>query len=371
MKQFSSKTIRIILTGGGTAGHVWPLWAVYEELKGLSYKYKFDFLYLGSGAQVEKTLAEKYKVAYKPILSGKLRRYFSLENFIDPVKIIIGFFQAFFTVLAFHPKVIFAKGGYVTVPVVFAAAILKVPIISHESDIIMGLANRWEAKYATKICVGFPVQFYADLPFRKLIYTGNPIRKQFQQAKRSNGLNKRSDRTIGTILITGGSQGARFINQTVAAVMGDLTKKFKIIHVSGKNDYEWLKKNKWSNYQLYDFTDKMPEFMAKASLIISRAGANTLAEISYLGKPSILIPLSSAANNHQAKNAEIYEKKNAAVVVSEKGLTGDNLKDIIERLMEDKELLTNLGRQAKSLSQPDAAEAIAEEIIKEVTKKSR
>lgn len=366
MEKSNKKTIKIILTGGGTAGHVWPLWAVYEELKGLSYKYDFQFLYLGSGAPIERISAKKYQVNYKPILSGKFRRYFSFKNLIDPIKIVIGFFQAFFTILSFRPAVIFAKGGYVTVPVVFAAKMLGVPIITHESDVIMGLANRIEAKYASKICVGFPVQFYSDLPFRKLIYTGNPIRKEFG----NKAIEQYSNKTkLPVILITGGSQGARFINQTVAGVMGDLTKKYRVIHVAGKNDYEWLKKNKWSNYQLFDFTDKMPEFMATADLIISRAGANTLAEISALGKPSILIPLPSAANNHQIKNAEIYAKRNAAVVLSEKGLTGDNLKDIIERLMEDKGLLANLAQQSKSLSQPDAAEEIAAEIIKVVKNK--
>lgn len=366
MKQCNNVTIRVILTGGGTAGHVWPLLAIYEELKSQSYKYKFQFLYIGSGAIPENKLAKEYKIPYRSVLSGKLRRYFSLENLVDPFKILIGFFQSFFIILSFHPSVIFAKGGYVTFPVVLAGWILRVPIITHESDVVMGLANRWEADFARKICVGFPVQFYQDLPFRKLIYTGNPVRKQFNNLTMKQG---NHESRLPVILITGGSQGARFINQTIAAIMGDLTKKFKVIHIAGKNDYQWLKKNKWSNYKLFDFTDKMPEFMAQADLIISRAGANTLAEISYLGKPSILIPLPSAANNHQAKNAEIYAKKNAAVVVSEKGLTPDNLKDIIERLMEDKELLKNLGDQAKSLSQPDAAEAIGEEIIKVISNK--
>lgn len=371
MKQSNNKTIRIILTGGGTAGHIWPILAVYEEMKSLSYKYKWEFLYIGSGDDSEKELAANRKINYKSILTGKFRRYFDFRNFITPFKILVGFFQSLIILSSYSPHAIFAKGGYVTFPVVLAGWFLGVPIITHESDVVMGLANRWEARLARKICVGFPVQFYQGMPISKIVYTGNPIRKQFQQAKRSNNFNKRSDRTIGTVLITGGSQGSRFINQTVAATMGELTKKYQIIHSCGKSDYEWLVKNRWSNYKLYDFTEKLPEFMAEADLIISRAGANTLAEISYLGKPSILIPLPSAANNHQAKNAEIYQKKSAAVMVSEKGLTPENLLEIINRLMEDRALRKNLGDQAKSFSQPDAAEAIGKEIIKYVTNSTK
>lgn len=354
------KQIKILLTGGGTGGHITPLMAVVEALK----KHNCDILFVGSGLDLEEKAAKKLTVKYQSILSGKLRRYFSWQNFIDPFKVIIGFFQSLGIIVSFRPKVIFAKGGYVTMPVVLAAWFLRVPIITHESDVIMGLANRLEAKLAKKICVGFPVENYKDLPLHKIVYTGNPIRKEFLQAKRSNDWNKRSDRTTGTILVTGGSQGSRFINQTIAALLGELTKKYHIIHVSGKNDHEWLKKNSWPNYELYDFTDKIAQLMNKADLIISRSGASTLAEISVLGKPSILIPLSTSANEHQQANAKIYEKKSAAVVVSEKGLTSDNLKDIIDRLMEDKKMLEEISKNTKELSQPNAAEAITEEILR-------
>lgn len=360
MSKINKEKVRIIITGGGTGGHIVPLMAVTRELK----KRDFDILYVGSGMELEKKVAEKENIKYKSVLSGKFRRYFSYENFIDPFKIMIGFFQAFWIILTYRPKVIFAKGGYVTFPAVLAGWILMVPIVTHESDVVMGLANRKEAKLAKKICVGFPIDNYKDIPLDKIIYTGNPIREEFVHAKRSNNSNKRSDRTIPTLLVTGGSQGSRFINQTIAALLNYLTIKYHIIHISGKNDYEWLKKNRWPNYDLYQYTDQMSILMKKADLIITRAGANTLAEISALAKPSILIPLPSGANDHQTANAKVYQKNNAAVVATEKGLTPDNLKSIIDHLMRDQKMLSEIGHKAGELSQSDADKAIVEEIEK-------
>jgi UDP-N-acetylglucosamine--N-acetylmuramyl-(pentapeptide) pyrophosphoryl-undecaprenol N-acetylglucosamine transferase len=349
------KPIRIVVTGGGTGGHVVPLMTIVEALK----KQNFEVLYIGSGVEIEKNAAKKAGIEYKKVLTGKLRRYFSWQNFIDPFKIFIGSKQSFWHLLFFKPKVIFAKGGYVTFPVVLAGWFLGIPIITHESDIMMGLANRWEVKFAKKICVGFPVENYKDIPLDKIVYTGNPIKSEFFSTHPSTPLNHKP-----IILVTGGSQGARFINQTIASLLNVLTKKYHIIHVAGKNDFEWLSKNRWPDYELYEFTDKMPEFMKMSSLIITRAGAQTLAEISYLGKPSILIPLPTSANNHQAINGKLYEKNNAAVVISEKGLTPESLASIIEHLMNDGKLLREIGNNAKKISNPDAAKAITNEIKK-------
>lgn len=358
MVKIKKEKINILITGGGTGGHVVPLLAVAEELK----KHTADILFVGSGLEMEKEAAKKLDIRYKSILSGKLRRYFHWQNFIAPFKILLGFFQSLAIILSFRPRVIFAKGGYVTFPVVLAGWLMRISIIIHESDVVMGLANRWEAKMAKKVCLGFPVENYRHLPLNKIVYTGNPLRKEFLQKDTRYKIQDRNK--LPTILIIGGSQGARFINQSIASLLDKLTKKYYIIHIAGKNDYQWLKKNSWPNYELYDFTDKVLELMEKADLIISRAGANTLAEISILAKPSILIPLPTGASNHQGENAKVYEKNNAAVVVSESGLTPESLKDIIERLLEDKKMLMEIGNRAKELSQPNASEAIAEEIIK-------
>lgn len=349
----SDKTIKVIITGGGTGGHIMPLLAVAEELRSK----KAALLFVGSGLEMEKKAAKKLKIDYKSVLSGKYRRYFAWQNFVDPFRIAIGFFQSLGIILVFKPKVIFAKGGYVTFPAVLAGWVLRVPIITHESDVIMGLANRWEARLAQKICVGYPIENFPELPLNKLVFTGNPVSKQFSNIT----VKQLSNKPI--ILVTGGSQGARFINQIIAAIMPKLSQKYQVIHIAGENDYEWLKKNSWPGYKPYGFTEKFPELMKKADLIISRAGANTLSEISVLKKPSILIPLPTSASDHQLANAKIYEKNGASVVVSEKGLTPDNFLDIIENLITDKQLMQEMGKNAGDLSQPDAASAIAEEII--------
>lgn len=359
-KNKCDKKNKIIVTGGGSGGHVVPLMVVVGELK----KQNWDILFVGSGAEIEKKAAEKENLKYRSVSTGKWRRYFSWDNFTDPFKIILGFFQSLFIIITFRPNIIFAKGGYVTFPVVLAGWFLRVPIVIHESDVAMGLANQWEAKFAKKVCVGFPAENYPAIPLERIVYTGNPIRAEFSTSCPSIPLHRKP-----IILVTGGSQGARFINQTIAALLKDLTKKYHVIHVAGKNDYEWLSKNRWPNYELYGFTEKMPEFMKSADLIITRAGANTLSEISALGKPSILIPLPTGANNHQVINARVYEKNNAAVVATEKGLTPDNLKSIIDHLMGDIKMMQEIGRKAKELSQPNADTAIVTEIGKALNKK--
>lgn len=364
MKNYKSEIVnrksKIIVTGGGSGGHVMPLEAVLEELK----SEKTDILYIGSGLEMEKEMAERQKIPYKKIYTGKLRRYFSWQNLLDIVRIKIGFWQSLWIIISFKPDVIFAKGGFVTIPVVIAGWFLRIPIVTHESDAVMGLANRWEAKLARKICVGFPIENYPGLPLKKLIYTGNPVRKQFNNLTFKQFNNKLK---LPTILIIGGSQGARFINNTIAAILSQLTERYHIIHISGKNDYEWLVKNNWSNYELYDFTDKVPELMQKADLIISRAGANTLAEVSALGKPVILIPIRESASDHQIANAKFFEKNNAAVVCSENQLSPESLLDIINTLLLDKKLVDILSNQILQMANPDSAKSVKDEILKIIT----
>lgn len=358
VKKTQSVKYKILVTGGGTGGHVMPLEAVVEEL---SHR-NTEILYVGSGLDMEKGMAKRQKIKYQSVMSGKYRRYFSWQNFADPLRIIAGFFQSLAIILSFKPRVIFAKGGYVTIPVVFAGWLMAIPIITHESDVVMGLANRIEAKKAKKICVGFPVKYYHDLPLDKIVYTGNPVRKEFL-SKIPNPKSLYLNNSKPIILVTGGSQGARFINQNIAAILPKLTQKYHIIHICGKNDFEWLSKNKWSNYQLFDFTGKMPELMKKADLVISRAGANSIAEIAVLAKPAIIIPLSTSANDHQNINAKILSKNNAAIILGEKGLTSESLLDIVNCALEDKKILEDLSKKISQFAQPDAAKTIAEIIL--------
>lgn len=354
-----TSTPRILVTGGGTGGHIMPLEAIVEELK----KEDTQLLYVGSNMDLEKDMARRQKIDYRSIFCGKYRRYFSWENLIDPFKIFFGFLQSLGIILSFKPDIIFAKGGYVTIPVIFAGWLFGKKIVTHESDAVMGLANKMAINKVTKIYVGFPVEYYQDVPLDKIIYTGNPVRREFFSPIAKNHLPLAiSHKPV--ILVTGGSQGSRYINQTIASILAELTKEYEIVHISGKNDYEWLAKNSWPNYQLYDFTDKIPELMKKADLIISRAGANTIAELAILKKPSILIPLTSAASDHQTINAKILEKNNAAVVLTEKNLSPESLLDIINCIVKDKTLQNALSKQIAEFAQPEAAKLIKEEIFK-------
>jgi len=348
------RKIKIIVTGGGTGGHVLPLMAVVKELK----KETAHIFYIGSGKEIEKEAAKKERLQYRGILSGKMRRYFSLWNIVDFFKVIIGFIQSFFIILFDRPDVIFSKGGYVGLPVIYAGSIFGIPIVIHETDAVMGLANKMTEKRAQKILTGYPIKYYKNIDFKKTIYTGNPIREEFKNLKEK----KIFDNKKQTILVTGGSQGARFINQIIAAIVPQLTEKYNVIHVAGKNDYEWLKKNSWPDYRLFDFTDQLPELMKSSDLIITRAGG-TLTEIAYLHKPAIIIPLPSAANDHQLINAQIYTKANAAMMLKEDKLDPNGLLTVINTIMKNKELTKLMSLSTRNLSNPQAANTIAKEIL--------
>ncbi len=359
MSKKDSKEIKILITGGGTGGHAVPLMAIVDELK----KKTSNILYVGSGAEIEKELSKDRKISYKTIMSGKWRRYFDINNFIDLFKVMIGFIQSFFIILSYNPDVIFSKGGYVGLPIVYAGNVLGKTIYIHETDSVLGLANQKSISKCNKIFTGYPPKYYPQIPVSKIIYTGNPIRDDFKKA----GNRKIFKNTKKTIFVTGGSQGARFINQIIAKILSQLTEKYNVIHLCGKIDYEWLNKNKniWKDYLLFDFAKPhdFAEYMKYSDLVISRAGG-TIAEIAYCGKVAIIVPLPTSANNHQESNAKILELENAAIVLREKGLTSESLLDIVDRLMEDKNLLAELKQKISQFSQSDAAKVISKNILK-------
>jgi len=352
--------MKIILTGGGTAGHVWPLIAIGESLQ---TNHKVKLLYIGSRSLQEREIAEKFNLPFKGIFVGKWRAYFSVLNFLDLFKTIFGLIQGFFIILSFKPEVIFSKGGYVTFPILYWAKVFKIPVVAHESDVVMGKANKWVMKFAKKVCLGFPPKYYKNLPYsEKIVYTGTPVRREFFD-KIPIGHDK------PTILITGGSQGAQKINQIISEILPDLVKIYDVYHLCGENNFEELKqKFTNSNYHLIGFSLETPALMRNADLIISRAGANTLAEISALGKPSILIPLESAYGDHQTANAKIYSEQNAAVAISEKNLTGSSLLSIINRLMDDEQFRKLLGHHAQEFVKQDATSEILDILFSSLQK---
>lgn len=348
------KKNKIVVTGGGTGGHVLPLISVIEELK----KENLDILYIGSGNKIERQEAEKIKIKYKAIFTGKYRRYFDFRNFIDIFKIIFGFLQSFFIILFYNPEKVFSKGGYVGLPVIYAAWILRKKIFIHETDAKLGLANKLSLNKCNKIFVSFSPKYYPEIPVEKVIYTGSPLKKEYKNVKKEKFFKNNNK----IILVTGGSQGARFLNQTIAKIIPKLTRKYNVIHLCGEMDYEWLRKNNWDNYILYSFSNKFPQFLYNSDLVISRSGG-TIFEIAYCKKPAILISLPGSANEHQKINAQVLEEKNAAIVLNQKNLSSESLYEIISRLLEDKNLLNELSLKIGEFYQEDASKTIAQNIL--------
>lgn len=352
--------VKILLTGGGSGGHAFPTLAVARQLshdcreKNLNCR----LWYFGSFSGPERKLVKEYGLKYYPVFTGKWRRYISFWNLVDVFKIILGFFQTIILLLWFWPDVIFAKGGYVTLPVVFAAWILRRPIVSHESDIILGASNKIEANLVNKICVSFPLDVYKKLPVGKAVYTGNPVRQEF--------LEKRKEVEDKHLLVFGGSQGAHKINELVAQIAPKLSQTIKIIHICGQEDYAEFSKKSNESYEVHAFIKDIALVMAQSKLIISRAGANSITEILTLGKPSILIPLPSAASSHQLKNATYIQERGAAVCIDEEKLTENQLLDIIERILNDKSVLQKMSLAARNLTRPQAASLISKEILNQI-----
>jgi len=350
--------MNILLTGGGTAGHAWPVVLIAKSL--LKNK-RNRVLYVGSGG-IERELAKKSEIPFERIFAGKRRAYFSVLNFFDVFKTFFGIIQAYFIFIFFKPSVIFAKGGYVTVPIIFWSRIFKTPLVIHESDSVIGRANLWAAKYAKKVCLGFPVKDYEglQLPLSKLVYTGVPVGEEFFQTPVQFGSNKK-------VLITGGSQGSERINKIIAEALPSLTRKYEVWHFSGEKDYEKLSKFKSDNYHLYSFSYELSKYLRDADLVITRAGASTLAEISAAKKPAIIIPLSSAASGHQEHNGKVFSDLNAAVVLNESSLSAGSLESIIDNLMEDDKMRNLLGHHAHSLARPGAVSEIIDVLFEAAT----
>ncbi len=305
---------KIILTGGGTAGHVTPNIALVPALRELGY----DILYVGTYQGIEKELIEKEGIPYQGISSGKLRRYFSLKNFTDPFRVLKGFSEAKKIIKDYKPDVVFSKGGFVTVPVVFAADQLGVPVIIHESDMTPGLANRLSIPHAKKVCHNFP-ETAEHLPEGKGVLTGSPIRKELFTGNPKAGLKLAGFHSnLPVLLVVGGSLGAKAINEAVRASLDTLTKSFQIIHLTGKGKKD-PSYDSYPGYVQFEYiSEEMKDLFAAADIILSRAGANAIFEILALHKPNILIPLpASQSRGDQLLNAESFRKQGFSYVLQE------------------------------------------------------
>ncbi len=325
---------KIVLTGGGTAGHVTPNLALLPSLRQAGY----DITYIGSVNGIEKQLIEEAGIPYYGIATGKLRRYLSLKNLSDPFRVVKGLNEAGRLLRDLSPDVVFSKGGYVSVPVVLAAARLRIPSVIHESDMTPGLANKICFPYATKICCNFP-ETIDSLPKEKAVLTGSPIRQELfwgdkEKAREFCGFT--NDKPV--ILIIGGSLGSVVLNDAVRGILPQLLPDFNIIHLcgAGKLDTSLLKKE---GYVQYEYIKKeLRDLFALADLVISRAGANAICELLALRKPNILIPLSAkASRGDQILNARSFEKQGFSIVLEEEELNEKALLDQIYSLFTNRQ----------------------------------
>ena len=320
---------RIILTGGGTAGHVTPNIALIPKLCELGY----DIQYIGSYNGIEKDLIEPFGIPYHGISSGKLRRYFSVQNFTDPFRVVKGFGEARKLIKDLKPDVIFSKGGFVSVPVVLAGKRCKVPVIIHESDMTPGLANKIAIPSAVKVCCNFP-ETLECLPKGKAVLTGSPIRQELLSGNKIAAMDLcgfSADKPV--ILVIGGSLGSVVVNNAVRQSLPELLKEFQIIHLCGKGKMDESLKDTKGYCQFEYIKDELRDIFALADLVISRAGANAICELLALRKPNLLIPLSAkASRGDQILNARSFERQGFSMVLEEEELTGESLVKAVHTL---------------------------------------
>ncbi len=324
----------IVLTGGGTAGHVVPNIALMPLLKKAGYKIH----YIGSEQGIEKKLISQYKeVSYHEISSGKLRRYFSVKNFTDPFRILAGFFQSLRLIKKIKPNVCFSKGGFVSVPVVLACALKKVPIVLHESDMSPGLANKICRPFCKVMCTTFPNA--AKLVGEKGLVTGSPVRPEITSGDSLRGMIMCGfERSRPILLIMGGSSGAEAINAAVDKILDKLTEKFQIIHIRGEKNLRPELEGKAGYRQFGYVTEDLNHLLAAADIILARAGANSIFEFAALGKPMLLIPLPlSASRGDQIKNANYFKNNGWANVLYQEKMNEFTLYDTLLRTLDNKE----------------------------------
>lgn len=320
---------KIVLTGGGTAGHVTPNIALLPSLQEAGY----EITYMGSYDGIEKKLIADFNIPYVGISTGKFRRYLDPKNFTDPFRVIKGFSEAKKFLKEYQPDVVFSKGGFVSVPVVRAAAALKIPCIIHESDMTPGLANKLCIPVAKKVCCNFP-ETYDLLPKEKAVLTGSPIRAELAQGNKLAGLDMCGfSANKPVIMVIGGSLGAANVNKAVRDALPKLLENFQVVHLTGKDKVDNLLLNTPGYKQFEYIKAELKDLFAMSDLVISRAGANAICELLALKKPNILIPLPAASSRgDQILNANSFEKQGFSIVLNEEDLTTELLVEKVHTL---------------------------------------
>jgi len=364
---------RLMIAGGGTGGHIIPLIAVARKIK--EKEISAEFMFLGPKENFSKKFMTAEGITIKHAMSGKMRRYFSILNFVDALKIPIGIVQALWHLLWFMPEVIFSKGGCATLPVVIAGWLYHIPILIHESDANPGMANSVLAKLASRVAVSYPSAesyFHSE----QVVVTGSPLREDINKGNKENAQKMFSLlESKKTIFIWGGSQGAKAINDKILEVLPELLPNYQIIHQTGEKNFEEVKNEAKvviapeleKFYHPVGFLKEIElrEAYAASDLILSRAGSGSIFEIAALGKPSVLVPLALAAQDHQAKNAYAYAdgSRGATLVIEEANLTPRFLLEKIKYTFAVPGELEKMSKAAKSFAKPDSGRLIAEYIM--------
>lgn len=339
----------ILFTGGGSGGHIIPNLAIISALRTLSPA--SQFLYVGSKNPIDERLVREAQIPFKSIYTGKIRRYFDWRNFTDPFLMLFGFFQSLVIVARAKPSAVFTKGGFVSFPVVLAAWILRVPIVLHESDSVMGLSNRLTAKMARHVCVSFPSVMPGST---KVVFTGNPVRPELKEGSAEKGFaltGFRPEKPV--VLIWGGSQGAQEINRLVLEHFPDLRGQFQIVHVTGEGKSIDLQDPAYKQFEY--LREDLKDIYAITSIVVGRGGANSLYELAMMEKPNLVLPLRSAANNHQLINSEYFERHGACFVIREPS----QFASMIKALFKNPNEISRMKESLQKLSTPHAAARIA------------
>jgi len=353
----------IVFTGGGTAGHVFPALAVLEEL---APRWSGRVVWIGSRRGMEREILRRRAMPYYGIPAGKLRRYFSLANFLDLFRLLGGFFASLAVLAREKPRLVFSKGGYVTVPPLAAARLLGIPSFTHESDLNPGLATRINARWAERVLLSF-AESAAGLPpalRTRAVHTGNPVRRSLLGGDPARGralVGCPPQRPL--LLVLGGSLGSAFLNDAVRLSLAELTSRCFVVHQMGAGHYR--QEPRPGYHPVAFLEEELPHLLAASELVLCRAGANTLWELAALGKPAVLVPLSGrSSRGDQIENARYFAAHGAALTVPEQ--EGERLVAEVLRLLEDRARLQQMGRRARELGRPEAALRIAELVLERV-----
>jgi UDP-N-acetylglucosamine--N-acetylmuramyl-(pentapeptide) pyrophosphoryl-undecaprenol N-acetylglucosamine transferase len=368
--------MKILFTGGGSGGHFYPIVAVAAEVDKIAMEKRLLNVakYYMASKPYDATILHDLNIHFSAVPAGKMRAYFSPLNILDMFKTAVGVVKAIFTIYTIFPDVIFGKGGFDSFPALLAAKIFRIPVVIHESDSVPGSVNRWAAKFAKRVAVGFPeaAEFF---PGGKVAYTGTPVMAELHNPQTHGGREfLHLEENTPVILVLGGSQGAQIINESLMDALPSLLEDYQIIHQTGREHFKAitgladvvLEKNPLKNrYHPFDYLNTLAMSMASgaADLIVARAGATTISEIALWGKPSILIPIAISKHDHQPKNAFNYARGGAAVVMEEKNLSPSIFHTEIKRILDNPTEMERMARYARAFARPDAAKVIASELL--------